>query len=1225
MKCVFNRRNCKIGGLLRIGILVLMVIMVAFFGFGRFDNAMATVKSPEDLYLLSILQGAKNCYYDPPVKEQVSVTDGTFDYMSVFEKPEKEVWITTHVGGKHNTLNNNNKNDSNLTCEEVYKGYSGSVGTASGLFNGFYAAPTSIEQMGYEKKNSGTAKDVAEISFGEATIEGENYDGKSIAIDGKITCKGELKSGSWDKDSLFCKGEIEAKDNGSETSIIKIVCDDSGDCKYETKYVPTDPNTSNSDARGHISIGTDSSLADAMNEYNTILGNAFSYAIISYIDKGTDWESFGTQTNASVAFNISSGTSSGGTSIYAPIANSGTASGIMLYRLTGGANQNYAYKLQENVGGREGVNYVAYSWTTPYIYSLYFQYLTNMQKKYPTINLAECQEQKGDSGYWFKNSSNRWCEIKNVTSDIEKEFLSVVQTDTKLVGMESGFKKVLDWFNNPDNYNGMGDGDYAELSDNGSGYLDTGTADVDNATTPTSPNASGDTAVTCQNSVGAVGWAICPVLDWMGNASTELYSTYVEPRLKINPKLFQNFDGTTKNPTRDAWGTFQTIANVVFIILLLIVIFSQLTGVGIDNYGIKRILPKLMVVAILVNLSYLICVICVDLSNILGGSLKGLFDGLGASLGDIGIDTGVASTSALGNDSWLPMILTGILVTTVIVGSVSIIMNPALILTLFISVIGVAISVLFVFVLFAMRQAAIVVLTVTAPIAFVCYALPNTKKIFDKWLKAWQGLLLVYPICGLLIGGGDYVSRLILVVEKSTAGQDGNWFVIITAMVIGVVPIFFLPTMLKGSFAAMGNIGAKVAGIGKALGGKATGMARNSEFNKRTQQRGVEHQTRFRAGVDMHGNELKMGRFRRLIRGGSRSIAQAREQYTRDQNVAARRESLTSGIGFSAALVSQRKAAERDTLSDYMTWINNETKNGEDEGRLNDLYRQYMNSGEKAGAVAVARIAGRRKDTAKRFMENHIANGESSSYNKGMVDSVMKEVSTGENSGNFRESTPMGFEYASQVNRGAVGTDGSGNLMNYNDWKLQKNEAGSYSNVHDAIDHHITNTKSLVGATKGSLTELADMIENGQIDERDANTLRTLANEAIENRGRTGIWDESKADVINRIAGSASSSSAPTSTTPPDTPPATPATPAAPVAPPVVATTHMPVQARTDGSVTSENRRILFQNNGVTGFENRLSDRLLERAINESNEASRDDSSRIDINHDRNGGANGDV
>ena len=84
-------------------------------------------------------------------------------------------------------------------------------------------------------------------------------------------------------------------------------------------------------------------------------------------------------------------------------------------------------------------------------------------------------------------------------------------------------------------------------------------------------------------------------------------------------------DNTAKNPTRDAWTTFQTIANVVFIILLLFVIFSQLTGVGIDNYGIKRILPKLIVVAILVNLSYLICVVCVDLSNILGSSLKGLF------------------------------------------------------------------------------------------------------------------------------------------------------------------------------------------------------------------------------------------------------------------------------------------------------------------------------------------------------------------------------------------------------------------------------------------------------------------------------------------------------------------------------------------------------------------------------------------------------------------------
>ncbi|MCZ6324111.1 hypothetical protein O5165_25825, partial [Escherichia coli] len=43
---------------------------------------------------------------------------------------------------------------------------------------------------------------------------------------------------------------------------------------------------------------------------------------------------------------------------------------------------------------------------------------------------------------------------------------------------------------------------------------------------------------------------------------------------------------------------------------------------GLNNYSIKKMLPRLIVAAILVNLSYYICAIAVDISNILGHSLQ---------------------------------------------------------------------------------------------------------------------------------------------------------------------------------------------------------------------------------------------------------------------------------------------------------------------------------------------------------------------------------------------------------------------------------------------------------------------------------------------------------------------------------------------------------------------------------------------------------------------------
>ena len=69
------------------------------------------------------------------------------------------------------------------------------------------------------------------------------------------------------------------------------------------------------------------------------------------------------------------------------------------------------------------------------------------------------------------------------------------------------------------------------------------------------------------------------------------------------------------------------LQNAVFAVIFLWVIFSQISNVGVSNYGIKKILPRLIIGALLVNLSFYLCQIAVDLSNILGFSLKEALEG----------------------------------------------------------------------------------------------------------------------------------------------------------------------------------------------------------------------------------------------------------------------------------------------------------------------------------------------------------------------------------------------------------------------------------------------------------------------------------------------------------------------------------------------------------------------------------------------------------------------
>lgn len=335
--------------------------------------------------------------------------------------------------------------------------------------------------------------------------------------------------------------------------------------------------------------------------------------------------------------------------------------------------------------------------------------------------------------------------------------------------------------------------------------------------------ASDESDVTCYTAGGSLGWILCPILEFTTDAVSTLYDSVIEPYLAMDASLFTKGSG---DKTFEAWQTFQGIANICFVILFIIVIFSQITGVGIDNYGIKKILPKLITAALLINLSYIICEVAIDISNILGSGIKSIFDNL---VTDVKLDS-ITVENGTNVDGLNTAITGGVALLAVIVGAVALYTNGAAILIpLFIAAISVLVSIFFLFVLLSLRKAAVIILVVVSPLALGCYMLPNTKKFFDKWFKALQGMLLLYPIAGALVGGGNYVSKILL----STGNGTADFFFALSAMIIGIVPIFFIPGLLKSSFAAIGNIGTKLSGLSNKYGGKLKNYTRNGLENTR--------------------------------------------------------------------------------------------------------------------------------------------------------------------------------------------------------------------------------------------------------------------------------------------------------------------------------------------------------------------------------------------------------
>ena len=379
----------------------------------------------------------------------------------------------------------------------------------------------------------------------------------------------------------------------------------------------------------------------------------------------------------------------------------------------------------------------------------------------------------------------------------------------------------------------------------------------------------------CANAGGAksLGWVICPIMSIAGEASESLYNQFVEPSLRVEPQLFTGGDSNALQ----GWQTFQGIANTLFVILFLIVIVSQLTGVGIDNYGIKKILPKLIVTAILINLSYFLCLLFIDISNILGNSFQALFEGLGSGLNPTmsveqsNIEDGHPVLWTAGSLAGL-----GVLGTLVTMAG-TIWEGPQIVLSLAIGAIGILIAIFFLFILLAARQAAIVVLVVISPVAVVCYALPNTKRLFDKWVSIFKGLLVVYPVAGLLVGGGNYVAALML-----TTGS--GFFISLVSMIAGIIPIFFIPTLVRSSLSALGNIGTRISDFGNRMGRRTQNYAANSRLHKGLQDRATKFSNRQR----MEGNANAMrrrgaiGAISRGLRGGSTAMARDSAQYIKD-------------------------------------------------------------------------------------------------------------------------------------------------------------------------------------------------------------------------------------------------------------------------------------------------------------------------------------------------------
>lgn len=288
--------------------------------------------------------------------------------------------------------------------------------------------------------------------------------------------------------------------------------------------------------------------------------------------------------------------------------------------------------------------------------------------------------------------------------------------------------------------------------------------------------------LSCESSAGALGWILCQMIDGLQAAVGGIYDNVIKPLLVTKPITTSDKVG---NQIYKAWSNFRVYGDIFLVIAIIVIVFGESIGGGlIDAYTAKKVLPRLLVAAILINISYYVVAILVDITNIVGNGLMELITAPFGLTGDFTLDinkTGAATMTALlaGAFVWAKVSLAGQFVPWLIFS----VLLPFLLLTL--SILAVVL----------IRRALIVFLVIISPVAFALYCLPNTEKYFRKWWDILFETLLVYPIIAALFALGKVGAYLINQSGGTNFIFDG--LAGILSVVALAVPLLLVPFSFK--------------------------------------------------------------------------------------------------------------------------------------------------------------------------------------------------------------------------------------------------------------------------------------------------------------------------------------------------------------------------------------------------------------------------------------------
>jgi len=313
------------------------------------------------------------------------------------------------------------------------------------------------------------------------------------------------------------------------------------------------------------------------------------------------------------------------------------------------------------------------------------------------------------------------------------------------------------------------------------------------------------------------------------------------------------------------------VANVFYVIIFLVLIFSSSLPFGLDNYTVKKMLPKFIAAVILTQFSSLICAIVIDIFNLLGLLVPNIIFALtqnapGGVTGIDGIGAGLQETLQAG----------------LVVGAVAWGLTVGWIIILVFAIIALVAA--FIAVIYMIiRFMVLYVLVLLSPLAFASWVLPGTEKFFYSWWKNFIRLNAVFMVITGLLATSIVLARVLSAPSTNTGPGAGVGIDKLIAALLPIAALLLIPKTLKWTTDGMnklasGVLGAVPGGVNKAgtAGAKSAGKATKEGVQNKAAE------SKF--GQTKVGGAIAGGGFGALLgtRGGKRRVA-AREGQLRSE------------------------------------------------------------------------------------------------------------------------------------------------------------------------------------------------------------------------------------------------------------------------------------------------------------------------------------------------------